>query len=766
MPDLLLELFSEEIPARMQARAAEDLRKLVTDRLVDAGLVYEGAKAFVTPRRLTLAVHGVPACQPDVREEKKGPRVGAPENAIAGFLKAAGLKSIGDAKVQPDKKGDFYVAVVEKPGRAAIEVIGKILPDVIKGFPWPKSMRWGVQSKESGALNWVRPLHSILATFGPETEEPDVVPFSVDGITAGNQTRGHRFLAPAPFTVRRLADYQQKLDRAKVVLDAERRRNIIITEATQLAFAQGLELVEDEGLLAEVAGLVEWPVVLMGSFDAGFLQIPEEVIRATIRNNQKCFVLRDAAHAKLVDKFILVSNLDATDGGKAIIAGNERVIRARLADAKFFYDTDLKTRLEDRLPKFKDIVFHEKLGTQWRRIERIELLAAEIAPRVGASVRKVKRAAMLCKADLLTEMVGEFPELQGTMGKYYAAEQGEDEAVAHACEDHYKPKGPDDLVPADPVAICVALADKIDTLMGFWVINERLTGSKDPYALRRAALGVIRIILENRIRLPLMEVFIPARIGIGDELKHQKLDRLADVLIKLRNVGLPERRVDRLLRGFERQAFPSEYSQKEIDAAFDEIFDLRLFIDDRLEIRLREQGARHDLARAVFEAANEDDLLLIVLRVEALGKFLDTEDGKNLLAGYKRATNIIRIEEKKDGREYTGEPDPVRYELPEEKALAQAIDIAKAEAKRAVAAEDFESAMRAMASLRPHVDAFFDKVTVNVEDKALRENRLKLLNEIRTATRAVADFSKIGATIYVPTATIPGKPPPATINER
>src|SRR5208282_1476722 len=495
MPELLLELFSEEIPARMQARAAEDLRKLVTDRLVGAGLHYDGAKAFVTPRRLALSVHGVPARQPDVREEKKGPRVGAPENAVAGFLKAAGLKSIAEAKVQPDKKGDFYVAVVEKPGRAAIEVIGEILPDVIKGFPWPKSMRWGVQSKESGALNWVRPLHSIVATFGPETEEPEIVPFKIDGIrghviAAGNQTRGHRFLAPEPFTVRRFADYQQKLDKAKVVLDAARRRDIILAEATQLAFAQGLELVEDDGLLAEVAGLVEWPVVLMGSFDAGFLQIPEEVIRATIRNNQKCFVLRDAAHAKLVDKFILVSNLDASDGGKAIVAGNERVIRARLSDAKFFYDTDLKTRLEDRLPKFKNIVFHEKLGSQWNRIERIELLAAELAPKVGANVEKAQRAARLCKADLLTEMVGEFPELQGTIGKYYAEAQGEDEAVAHACEDHYKPKGPDDLVPSDPVSVAVALADKIDTLVGFWAIDEKPTGSKDPYALRRAALGI------------------------------------------------------------------------------------------------------------------------------------------------------------------------------------------------------------------------------------------------------------------------------------
>jgi glycyl-tRNA synthetase beta chain len=709
MPDLLVELFSEEIPARMQARAAEDLRKLVTDRLVDAGLLYDGARAFVTPRRLALAVHGVPVRQADVREEKKGPRVGAPEGAIAGFLKSAGLKSIGDAKVQPDKKGDFYVALIEKPGRAAIEVIGEILPDVIQKFPWPKSMRWGARSSKPGALTWVRPLHSVIATFGPETEEPDIVPFSVDGITAGNETHGHRFLAPEPFTVRRLADYMQKLDKAKVVLDAQRRRDIILADAKQLAFAQGLELVEDDGLLAEVAGLVEWPVVLMGSFEGGFLQIPEEVIRATIRSNQKCFVLRDTPHAKLTNKFILVANIEAEDGGKAIVAGNERVIRARLSDAKFFYETDLKTRLEDRLPKFKDIVFHEKLGMQAERIERIERLAAELAPLVGADVEKAKRAARLCKADLLTEVVGEFPELQGLMGKYYAEAQGEDEAVAHACEDHYKPKGPDDLVPSDPVSIAVALADKIDTLVGFWAIDEKPTGSKDPYALRRAALGVIRIVVDNKLRLPLGPLM---RTRMSD-LRSQMPSRVSGVT-----------------------AFAGPDTTRARQSLLE-------FFADRLKVQLRDNGSRHDLVDAVFAVGGQDDLLLIVGRVEALGKFLDTEDGKNLLAGYKRATNIIRIEEKKDSREYTGAPEPKLYSQPEEKALAQVIGIAKAEAERAVGAEDFESTMRAMAKLRPHVDAFFDKVTVNVEDKALRENRLKLLNEIRAATRAVADFSKI-----------------------
>jgi len=502
MPDLLLEFLSEEIPARMQARAADDLRKLVTDRLVAAGLVYEGAKAFATPRRLALSVHGVPAHQPDTREEKKGPRVSAPEAAVAGFLKAAGLKSIAEAKVQPDKKGDFYVAWIERPGRSAIDVIAEIIPDVVGGFPWPKSMRWG-----NGRLTWVRPLHSIIATFGPETEEPDIVHFNVDGLTAGNVTRGHRFMAPAPITVKRFDDYVARLEMAKVVLDAARRADIILADAKNLAFAQGFELVEDEGLLAEVAGLVEWPVTLMGTFDQAFLSIPEEVIRATIRNNQKCFVLRDPQTAKLVNRFILVANEEAADGGKAIISGNERVIRARLSDAKFFYETDLKTRLEMRLPKFEQIVFHEKLGSQAERIARITGLAGQLSPIVGADVVKAERAAQLCKADLLTEVVGEFPELQGLMGRYYAEAQNEDEAVAHACEDHYKPKGPDDLVPADPVSIAVALADKIDILVGFWAIDEKPTGSKDPYALRRAALGIIRIVIDNKLRLPLTKIF-------------------------------------------------------------------------------------------------------------------------------------------------------------------------------------------------------------------------------------------------------------------
>ena len=688
MPDLLLELFSEEIPARMQAKAADDLRKMVTDKLVAEGLVYEGAKAFVTPRRLALTVHGIPLRQPDLKQERKGPKVGAPDGAVQGFLKAAGLKSLDEAKIQRDPKGDFYIALMEKAGRPAIDVIAEIIPLIIRTFPWPKQMRWGERSARNGALTWVRPLHSIIATFGPETEEPEIVKFDISGIEAGQTTRGHRFMAPAEFSVRRFEDYVSKLEAAKVVLDPERRKDIILTEAKNFAFAQGYELVEDQVLLNEVAGLVEWPVVLMGSFDESFLSIPGEVIRATIRNNQKCFVVRDPKTGKLANKFILTANVEASDGGKAIVAGNERVIRARLSDAKFFYETDLKTKLEDRLQKFEQIVFHEKLGTQAERIARIGKLAAEIAPLVGADVAKTRRAAQLAKADLLTEVVGEFPEVQGLMGRYYALAQGEDASVAAAIEDHYKPQGPADRVPTDPVAIAVALADKLDILTGFWSIDEKPTGSKDPFALRRAALGVIRLVGDNGIRLPLLSAFAKAA------KPHDGKDLLA-------------------------------------------------FFADRLKVQLRDQGARHDLVDAVFALGGQDDLLMVVRRVEALGKFLDSDDGKNLLAGTKRASNILAIEEKKDKRKFDGAPDASLFKVDEEKALAAAIAQVKLEAGAAVAKEDFASAMSAMAKLRPAVDAFFDKVKVNDDDAKVRENRLKLLNEIREATRAVADFSKI-----------------------
>lgn len=697
MPDLLLELFSEEIPARMQAKAADDLRRLVTDKLVAEGLVYEGAKAFATPRRLALTVHGIPARQPDLKTERRGPKVGGADAAVQGFLKATGLKSLDEAKIQRDPKGDFYIALIEKAGRDAIDVLAEILPVIIRTFPWPKSMRWGARSGKPGSLSWVRPLHAITATFGLETEEPDVVKFSVDGIEAGQTTYGHRFMAPAAIPVRRFADYEAKLKAAKVILDPQARKDIIFADAKELTFAQGFELVEDQALLDEVSDLVEWPVVMMGSFEQEYLAIPDEVIRATIRNNQKCFVVRDPKSGKLTNKFVLTANIEATDGGHLIVAGNERVIRPRLSDAKFFYETDLKTKLEDRLPKFEQIVFHEKLGTQAARIKRIERLAAEIAPLVGADVAKATRAAHLAKADLLTEVVGEFPEVQGLIGKYYALAQGEDASVAGACEEHYKPQGPTDRVPTDPVSIAVALADKIDTLVGFWAIDEKPTGSKDPYALRRAALGVIRLIAENALRLSLMKVAASALAGLS-------------------------------VKPADAQKLPS---------------DLLAFFADRLKVQLREQGARHDLVDAVFALGGQDDLLMIVRRVEALGKFLDTDDGKNLLAGIKRASNILGIEEKKDKRTFDGAPDAALYSLAEEKTLAKAIGEVKTEASAAVAKEDFAAAMSAMAKLRPPVDAFFEKVRVNDDDAKVRENRLKLLNQIRSATRAVADFSKI-----------------------
>ncbi|MGN7123492.1 glycine--tRNA ligase subunit beta [Methylorubrum thiocyanatum] len=694
MPDLLLELLSEEIPARMQRRAAEDLKKLVTDALVERGFLYEGAKAFATPRRLALHIAGLPARGEAVREERRGPRVGAPEAAVQGFLKSAGLSSLDQATTVTDpKKGEFYLAVIERPGRETLDVLAEILPGIIKSFPWPKSMRWGAASAQPGSLRWVRPLQSIVATFGPETETPDVVPFAVEGISAGTTTRGHRFLSPEPFEVRRFDDYVPALERADVILDADRRKDIILHDAKDLAFARGLDLVEDEGLLEEVAGLVERPVVLMGSFEERFLEIPAEAIRATIRANQKCFVLRKSGSEELAPAFLLVSNLVASDGGAAITAGNERVVRARLSDARFFWETDKATKLEDRLPKLDAIVFHEKLGTQGERVARIAALAKDIAPLVGADPALAERAARLAKADLVTEMVGEFPELQGLMGRKYAELQGEHPSVAAAIEEHYKPVGPSDRVPTDPVSIAAALADKLDTLAGFWSIDEKPTGSKDPYALRRAALGVIRAVIERSLRLSLASLVAPRFANAGTE-------RTADLLA---------------------------------------------FFADRLKVYLRDQGARHDLIDAVFALPGQDDLLLVVRRVEALGAFLATDDGKNLLAGYKRAANILRIEEKKDGRAYDAAPDAALAASgePEERALAEALTAAREEASAAVAAEDFSGAMRALSRLRAPVDAFFEKVTVNADDPALRRNRLLLLNALRAATREVAEFSRI-----------------------
>ncbi|MBO6755322.1 MAG: glycine--tRNA ligase subunit beta [Roseibium sp.] len=706
MPDLLLEFFSEEIPARMQRRAAEDMKSLVTNALVDAGLPYEGARAFATPRRLALHVAGVPVGSPATREERKGPRVGAPDKAVEGFLRAAGLVSVDQANVQSDpKKGDFFVAVIEKPGRAAIDIIADFMPGIVRGFPWPNSMRWG-----SGPLKWVRPLHSIVATFGPETEEPDIIRFDVDGIEASNGTRGHRFLADKAFTVRRFDDYASQLEKHKVVLDADRRKDMILNDAKDRALALGLDLVEDPGLLEEVAGLVEWPVVLAGRFDERFLEIPDECVRLTIRANQKCFVLKDPATGQLANRFILVSNIEAPDGGKTIVAGNEKVIRARLSDAWFFWETDLKSRLDDNLPKLDGIVFHEKLGTQGARVRRLEALSAQLAPIVGADPDKAKRAARLSKADLVSQMVYEFPELQGLMGRTYAQKQGEDASVAIAIEDHYRPQGPSDTVPTDPVAIAVALADKLDLLAGFWAIDEKPTGSKDPYALRRAALGVIRIVLENGLRLSLT----------GQ------------------------------LHSYSKKILQQTLSEKSVAATRLHLFledgqiaDLLSFFADRLKVHLKDEGARHDLIDAVFALGGQDDLLMIVKRVDALGAFISSDDGANLLAGYKRAVNILKAEEKKDGAPVTGRPHADHFQHQAEIDLAAAIDTARADAESAVAAEDFEAAMTALSRLRAPVDRFFEDILVNAEDPALRKNRLQLLAEIRDATHVVADFSKV-----------------------
>lgn len=749
MPDLLLELFSEEIPARMQRRAAEDLKKLVTDALVERGFVYEGAKAFATPRRLALHIAGLPVKGQDVREERKGPRVGAPEAAVQGFLKGAGLTSLDQAKIESDpKKGEFYVAVIEKPGRTTPDVLAEILPQIVKSFPWPKSMRWGAASKDPGSLRWVRPLQSIVCTFGPETEDPEVVRFEVDGIASGDVTYGHRFLSPGAFRVKRFDDYAPALERAKVVLEADRRKDIILHDARDLAFAQGLELVEDEGLLEEVAGLVEWPVVLMGSFDEAFLDIPQEVIRTTIRANQKCFVLRDPKTGNLANRFLLTSNLVAKDGGKTIVGGNERVVRARLSDAKFFWETDQKVKLEDRLEKLKSIVFHEKLGTQYERVERIAALAKELAPIVGADPALAERAARLAKADLVTEMVGEFPELQGLMGRYYATLQGENPSVAAAIEEHYKPLGPSDRVPTDPVAVAVALADKIDTLVGFWAIDEKPTGSKDPYALRRAALGVIRLVLENDLRLPLIQLLAKPFARNASDLLFEEFLKVRELVDAIDHSAyasvIKHPTVPELTEIFQQRQLQNAETLAHI--MYMRGLDLLSFFADRLKVYLRDQGARHDLIDAVFALEGQDDLLMVVRRVEALGRFLDTEDGANLLSGYRRAANILRIEEKKDGRAYDDAPNLEIVNAQgqiEEKALVVALDGARREASDAVAKEDFEGAMRALSRLRQPVDAFFDKVTVNAEDSALRENRLRLLNALRDATRAVADFSRI-----------------------
>ena len=682
MADLLLELFGEEIPARMQARAADDLKRLVTASLKAAELPIEAAEAYVTPRRLILHITGLPLAQPDVREEKRGPKVDAPEKAIEGFLRGNGVTR-AQCEERELPKGKFLFAVIERQGRPTAEVLAEFLPTAFADLPWPKSMRWG-----AGTIRWVRPLHSIIALL-----DGAVVPLSFAGIDSGDTTKGHRFHAPEAFAVKDFADYQEKLAAAKVLIDAAERRRRIAEGAAQLAQEAGLRLVADDGLVAEIAGLVEWPVPVLGNFDRRFLDVPAEVLVTTMKVNQKYLSLRDG-DGKLAPNFITVANLEAQDGGRQIIAGNEYVLTARLADAEFFWTQDKKKTLESRLPALDEMVFHAKLGSLGQKIIRLENLSAALAQfGPGANGETARRAAHLCKADLVSDMVYEFPEVQGVMGRYYALNDGEGEDVAQAIMQHYSPAGPSDDCPTAPTAVCVALADKLDILVGFWAIDEKPTGSRDPFALRRAALGVIRMVLENELRLPLKEAFALALDGY-------------------------------------------QFEEGDDDSLLD-------FFADRLKVHLREQGVRHDLVQAVFALGGEDDLVRLIARVNALDSFLGSEDGANLLVAYRRAANILRIEEKKDGVAHDGAVDARLLQQDQETALAQALAQAVEKIDGALSGEDFAGAMAAMAGLRQPVDQFFDAVTVNANDSALRGNRLRLLSQIRGTLHKVADFSEI-----------------------
>lgn len=727
MPNILLELLCEEIPARMQVAAMEHLKKAITNGLVDAGLTYEGAQAFVTPRRLALHVVNVPIATKPQTIERKGPRVGAPEGAIQGFLKSAGLAKIEDAELQDDGKGgQFYIAKQNKDGRPTAEVLQELVRETVLEFPWPKSMRWG-----SGTLNWVRPLHNICCTLSSETDV-EVIDCSIENVTGKAETRGHTFLAPAPFAVKRFEDYVENLEKNYVVLDRERRKQIILADARTMAFAQGLELVEDQGLLEEIAGLVEWPVVLMGSFDEAFLSIPERVIQTTIRVNQKCFVLKQTTSLRgneaqrndeaiqnsdsqketglsrsltlprndvvLANKFILVSNLHATDGGAAIIAGNERVIRARLSDAKFFWENDRKTGLRQQVDKLSQVVFHEKIGTQQQRVDRICALTTAlyrlINPSNIPSTEDAHYAALLCKADLMTEMVGEFPELQGYMGKQYAVQEGKSSAIANAMEDHYKPRGPSEPVPSEPISIAVALADKLDTLVGLWAVGEKPTGSKDPYALRRSALGILRIVLENGLNLPVAQL-VDAAINILN-----------------RTISVPAEARDELLS----------------------------FFLDRMRVQFIEDGFAHDQVAAVLANWNEGDILTLKAHLVELQKFLPTQHGQNLLAGFRRANNILRAEEKKDG-EISFED--ARDAMPDgENAQALKVDL-DALHKQAHPAWSASESLPLIAGVSQRIFDYIENTMINDPDPNIRLNRLRLLAYYRRLTRTVADFEKI-----------------------
>ncbi len=760
--ELLLELFSEEIPARMQARAAEDLQKLVVEGLSAQGLVAGAAQSYATPRRLTLHIAAVPAHSPALSEERKGPRVGAPEPALAGFVKSAGITSIAEAQVVADaKKGDYYVVRIDKAGRPAADIIAEVVPEVMRKFPWPKSQRWG-----DGDFQWVRPLQSIVCLLGGK-----VVPFEIAGIASGNITRGHRFHGNAPFVVAGFEDYGVKLREHKVLLPASERAGWIAEQARALAKAHKLDLVEDDALTAENAGLTEWPTVLMGQFDPAFLDVPGECLTTSMKSHQKCFSLRDPKTKKLTNRFLLVSNLIAPDGGRQIVSGNEKVIRARLSDAKFFWDQDLKRPLDEMASQLAGITFHDKLGSQRDRVERIAELAHQIAGAVDADTDDARRAAQLSKADLVSGMVGEFPELQGLMGRYYAEKAGTKPEIARAIELHYKPKGAGDSVPlaerGDAVAIAVALADKLDTLVGFWAIGEKPTGSGDPYQLRRAALGVIRILLENDLRLPLAR-FIDCAFAayfstVDDQAEQQSVNGVVQALADYqiaegvpghgKTVGeaaLIAEAVRQNANGGgadgrdDEDAFFDGQRLLEFEGYFGPVRrDLLAFFAERLKVYLRDKGVRHDLIDAVFALSGQDDLALIVKRVTALGSFLKTDDGASLLAGVKRAVNILSIEEKKDKKRYNGGHDRNLVKEPAEKALSAALTSVRSDTLAAINVENFTGAMNALAELRAPVDAFFEHVTVNADDALLRENRLRLLAEIRTATMGVADFSKI-----------------------
>lgn len=760
MPDLLIELFSEEIPARMQAKAADDLKRLVTNGIVEAGLTYAGAAAFATPRRLTLAVEGMTAASPTTREERKGPRTDAPDAAVEGFCKSAGVAREA-LEARDDKKGQVWFATLVKPGRPAREIVAEVLTDTVRGFPWPKSMRWG-----TGELRWVRPLHSILCLVTDEAGS-DVVPVEIGPVAAGRTTVGHRFMAPEPFTVASFEDYVAKLKRARVLLDPAERAEQIRHDAANLAFAQGLEVVEDPGLLAEVAGLVEWPVALMGEIEPRFRHLPPEVLQTSMRTHQKFFAVRDGAGA--ITHFITVANRETADHGATILAGNRKVLAARLSDAAFFWDRDLaeaKAGMETWLDGLGAVTFHAKLGSQKDRIERIAALARELAPVVGADPDLAEQAARVAKADLRSDMVGEFPELQGIMGRYYALEAGMPEVVANACAEHYSPLGPSDAVPTAPVSVAVALADKIDILTGFWAIDEKPTGSKDPFALRRAALGVIRLVLENgvrcRVNAMISHAFLPnylmATRGTDTQslLEWYEHEMNAYALQSLRSMedarkvlGDPETHIGRSRTG-NRPIAASELLALLEERYFKVASAVREFMHDRLKVYLRDRGLPHDIIDACLydygsdtKRADSDDLTLLFKRAEALAGFLKTEDGTNLIQGFKRANNILTQAEAADGVEYSFGPDAKLAQVDAERALFAALDREGRAISSAIEAEDFASAMRGMASLRAPIDAFFEAVQVNAENQVIRRNRLNLLHLIRATCLKVADLTRL-----------------------